>query len=81
MLLGKLFYSQSRIDEANKLFHTLKVQKALNEQITYFKQQHGEKSDLGKLFSMRVLQIYAEAHTVRGLCLQAISRRVANNMV
>lgn len=86
MLLAKLFYSQSRVEEANKLLNTLKLQKTLNEHIKHLKQQQQLSSsdskqqqqiivDLSKLYSLRQLQIYAEAHCLRGLCLEANRRQ------
>lgn len=73
MLLAKLFYSQARIDEASKILNTMKLQKTLNEQIKHLKQQQQQdkQSGLSKLYSLRELQIYAEAHCVRGLCLES----------
>lgn len=71
MLLAKLLYSQARIDEAMKLLNTTKLHKTLNEHIKHLKQQHEKQSGLRKLYSPRELQIYAEAHCVRGLCVEA----------
>lgn len=72
MLLSKLFYSQSRIDEAYKILNTVKIQKTLQEHIARLKQNTTDKQlDLSKLYSLRQLQIYAETHAIRGLCLEA----------
>lgn len=81
MLLAKLLYSQARIEEATKLLNTTKLHKTLNEHIKHLKQQqHHDNSkqqpqqqsgSLRKLYSPRELQIYAEAHCVRGLCIEA----------
>lgn len=71
MLLAKLLYSQARIDEAMKLLNTTKLHKTLSEHIKHLKQQHDKQSGLRKLYSPRELQIYAEAHCVRGLCVEA----------
>ena len=79
MLLAKLLYSQARIEEATKLLNTTKLHKTLNEHIKHLKQQQHHDSNkqpqqsgsLRKLYSPRELQIYAEAHCVRGLCVEA----------
>jgi hypothetical protein len=70
ILLGKLFFSQMRIEEAYKILNGNKVYRTLTEQIARLKAHPQEKLDLAKLYSLREMQIYAEGHSIKGLCLE-----------
>lgn len=58
-----------RFEEAYKALSGLKVSRTLNEQIMRLKQSQ-ERLDLGKLYSLRELQVYAEGHAIKGLCAE-----------
>jgi hypothetical protein len=65
ILLIKLVYSQGRLSEVNKLFSVEKLQSQMNDHINKMKNQLMPEID-----SLRQLQLLAEAHSIRGLCLE-----------
>jgi hypothetical protein len=79
ILLSKLFYSQQRIDEASKQLSTPKINNILTDHVNTLKlirqysqqaQQSSPPPQQAKADSLRQLQIYAEGHAIKGLCLE-----------
>jgi hypothetical protein len=73
VLLTKLLYSQGRFDEATKLLAIGKLHSRLNEHINKMRNRQMPETD-----SLRQLQLFAEAHSIRGLCLE---RRKQNKSI
>ena len=78
ILLAKLYYSQMRFDEANIIFGRDSIQSAMHEQIKCLKlQQSADPLQSIKANNLRQLQLFAEAHSIRGLCSE---KRRLNNL-
>lgn len=63
-----------RYEEALKQLSSNKIQSAMNEHISQLKviqqQQQQSNTQIGRTDSMRQLQIFAEAHSIKALCLE-----------
>jgi hypothetical protein len=77
ILLSKLFYSQQRIDEASKQLSSPKIHNVLTDHVKTLKliRQHAQQQSSpppqqAKADSLRQLQIFAEGHAIKGLCLE-----------
>lgn len=80
ILLAKLYYSQMRLDEASSLFDRDNMHSIMNEQIKNLKRAQNTSGDplqSIKSTTHRQLQLFAEAHSIKGLCLE---RKQFNNM-
>lgn len=71
VLLGKLYYSQAKYDDALKILNANAVKTPLNEHLKRLQtSQHQPNQQLPKTENVRQLQIYAEAHALRALCFE-----------
>lgn len=79
ILLSKLLYSQMRYEEASKHLNSTRLKTILNEHLEKLKQYQQSQStqqqqqlfqNLTRTNSLRQLQIFAEAHSIKGLCLE-----------
>jgi hypothetical protein len=68
ILLIKLFYLQMRNEEATKLLNSQLVKQVLNENLNKVKQ--ADWKQMPKTDTIRQMQIYAEAHSLKGLFLE-----------
>lgn len=80
ILLAKLYYSQMRFDEASIVFSRENIQQAMYDQIKALKQQQSHDLNI-KVSNLRQLQLFAEAHSIKGLCLEKkrVNNLAANN--
>ena len=62
------------MDEATNLFYSDKLQATMNEHLSKMKKQLKSSSDplqcIPNSTSLRLLQMFAEAHSIKGLCLE-----------
>jgi hypothetical protein len=78
ILLSKLLFSQQRIEEALKYLTTQNIHNVLTDHIKTLKElrkhsqqpQQQSPPQQAKADSLRQLQIYAEGHAIKGLCLE-----------
>ncbi len=73
ILLAKLFYSQMRLDEATNLFNQDSLLAVMTDHIKSLKKQQRSGADplqCVNAASHRQLQLFAEAHSIKGLCLE-----------
>ena len=70
VLLGKLYYSQAKYDDAMKILNANAVKMPLNEHLKRLQTQHQSNQQLPKTENVRQLQIFAEAHALRALCFE-----------
>ncbi len=73
ILLAKLFYSQMRLDEATNLFNQESLLAVMTEHVKSLKKQQrsgGDPLQCVNAASLRQLQLFAEAHSIKGLCLE-----------
>ena len=69
ILLTKLFYSQKRYQEANNLLNGSTLAKVLSEHIAILKKF--QQNQLPSTDNLRQMQLFAELHSIRGLCLES----------
>lgn len=71
VLMTKLLYSQARYDEAIKYLNTSALSSILNEHLSKLAQsQQSSNQYLPKTENARQLQLFAEAHALKGLCFE-----------
>jgi hypothetical protein len=68
ILLIKLFYLQMRNEEATKMLNTQLVKQVLNDNLNKVKQ--ADWKQMPKTDTIRQMQIYAEAHSLKALFLE-----------
>lgn len=74
-LLGKLYYAQMRYDEAFKYLNSTLAQPVLTSHLNKLRQnQQAGITDIQQLIpkaeTVRQYQIFSEAHSIKGLCLE-----------
>ncbi len=69
ILLLKLFYSQKRSQEANNILNSTKLQSVLADHIVILKKY--QQNQLPNTDNLRQMQLFAEAHSIKGLCLES----------
>ena len=76
ILLAKLFYSQTRLQETNVLLTSGSLQPLIAAHVARLKRNEmSQQSQLQASESLRSIQLYAEVHSIRGLCLEAAAKK------